>query len=105
MTRSPGTVQVPEALRHRVRVIPAPPLVVPEDLATGGETPVCIDGGHVVRAFLVAALIWRSVVTLIPACPGQVRPLRGHGTGDVALTLVAARSSPNGTAQVACRCD
>lgn len=100
LSRSPGAVKVPEALREKVRVTSAAPADLLRDLGTQGVRRVYIDGGQVVRAFLAAGLIRRMIVTLIPVLLGQGRPLWGHGAGDVELNLVAVRQFANGFVEV-----
>jgi dihydrofolate reductase len=100
MSRSPETVDVPGALREKVRVSSATPEALLRDLGAQGVARVYIDGGQIVRAFLAAGLVRRMIVTLIPVLLGQGRPLWGHGAGDVDLALVAARHWENGFVQV-----
>lgn len=96
LSRSPGAVTVPEALRNRVRVSATAPADLLRDLGRQGVRRVYVDGGQVVRAFLAEGLIRRMIVTLIPVLLGQGRPLWGHGAGDVELALVGARQFANG---------
>lgn len=99
LSRTPEKVTIPEALRHRVRVTGKSPHAVLEDLGAEGVTRVYIDGGQTIRSFLAEGLVRRVIVTLIPVLLGQGRPLWGHGSGDVALTLVGARHWENGFVQ------
>ena len=100
MSRSPATVVVPETLRDRVRVTSAGPGAVLRELAEQGTTRVYVDGGQIVRAFLEEGLIRRLIVTLIPVLLGEGRPLWGHGSRDIDLSLVSARQWDNGFVQV-----
>lgn len=100
MSRTPARVAVPAALRGSVEVTDAPPGTILADLGARGVGRVYVDGGQVVRAFLAARLIRRMVVTLIPVLLGEGRPLWGHGSGDVDLTLLTVRHWPNGFVQV-----
>jgi dihydrofolate reductase len=100
LSRTPERVTVPEALSGRVRVTSASPEAVLRDLAEAGVTRVYIDGGQIVRAFLAAGLVRRMIVTLIPVLLGQGRPLWGHGTEEIDLTLVTTRHWENGFVQV-----
>jgi dihydrofolate reductase len=100
LSRSPEAVDVPETLRDRVRVSSSAPGDLLRDLRTQGVRRVYIDGGQVVRAFLVEGLIRRMIVTLIPVLLGQGRPLWGHGAGDIDLDLVAVRQFANGFVQL-----
>jgi dihydrofolate reductase len=100
LSRTPERVTVPGALADKVRVSGKGPRAVMEELGVEGVARVYIDGGQTIRSFLAAGLVRRVVVTLIPVLLGQGRPLWGHGTGDVDLTLVAARHWENGFVQV-----
>lgn len=100
LSRTPERVVVPEALKASVRVSGKAPVKVLEMLGAEGVTRVYIDGGQTIRSFLAAGLVRRMIMTLIPVLLGQGRPLWGHGAGDVALKLVAARHWDNGFAQV-----
>ena len=93
---SPDAVQVPAALRDKVRVTAAPPAQVLRELGKQGVQRVYVDGGQVVRAFLEQRLIRRMIVTLIPVLLGQGRPLWGHAGGDIDLELVGAQQFANG---------
>lgn len=100
LSRNPGRVAVPEALRDKVRVSDKGPRKVLEELGDEGVKRVYIDGGQTIRSFLAEGLVRRTIVTLIPVLLGQGRPLWGHGAMDVDLTLVAARNWENGFVQV-----
>jgi dihydrofolate reductase len=100
LSRAPGSVSVPAALRDRVRMTSAPPEEVLRDLAAQGVTRVYIDGGQIVRLFLAAGLVQRMIVTLIPVLLGQGRPLWGHGEGDLEVTLGTVRHWGNGFVQL-----
>lgn len=100
LSRTPDRVTVPEALREQVRVSGKGPRAVLEELGAAGATRVYIDGGQTIRSFLAEGLVRRVIVTLIPVLLGQGRPLWGHGSGDVALTLVGTRRWDNGFVQV-----
>lgn len=100
LSRTPGRVVVPDALKDRVRVSGKGPRGVLEELRAEGVTRVYIDGGQTIRSFLFEGLVRRMIITLIPVLLGQGRPLWGHGTGDVDLALVASRSWDNGFVQV-----
>lgn len=100
LSRSPGAVKVPEALREKVRVTSAAPADLLRDLGGQGVRRVYIDGGQVVRAFLAEGLIRRMIITLIPVLLGEGRPLWGHGAGDVELNLVGTRHFANGFVEV-----
>lgn len=100
LSRTPDRVAVPAALRGNVRVSDKPLRAVLEELGAEGVTRVYIDGGQTIRSFLAEGLVRRMIVTLIPVLLGQGRPLWGHGSGDVNLTLVTSRSWDNGFVQV-----
>lgn len=103
MSRTPEAVRVPEALRGRVRVTPAAPREVLQELGEGGVHRVYVDGGQVIRAFLREGLIRRITLTRVPLLLGEGLPLFGHGAGDIAAELIDARSWPNGFVQATYR--
>lgn len=100
LSRRPEAVSVPQALQGQVRVSDQAPAAVLRELGATGVDRVYIDGGQTIRSFLVAGLVKRMIVTLIPVLPGQGRALWGHGSGDIDLALVAAQQWPNGFVQV-----
>lgn len=100
MSRTPESVEVPQALQDKVQVTSDTPEAVLRNLAGKGVARVYVDGGQIIRVFLAAGLIRRIIVTLIPVLLGQGRPLWGHGSRDINLTLVTARHWPNGCVQV-----
>lgn len=99
LSRSPGAVTVPEALRGRVRASAATPREVLADLGRQGARRVYVDGGQVIRAFLAERLIRRIILTRVPVLLGDGLALFGHGAGDIGARLVAARHWENGFVQ------
>ncbi len=100
MSKTPAAVSVPEALAGKVEATADAPEAVLARLAERGCTRVYVDGGQVIRAFLAAGLVRRLIVTQIPVLLGAGRPLWGHGSPDIGLTLTSVRHWSNGFVQV-----
>lgn len=91
--------EVPEALRHTVRLSADEPQAVMQALAQEGVDRVYVDGGQVVQAFLRAGLVTDLVLTVVPVLIGAGKPLFGALTGDVSLALMHSRSFASGLVQ------
>lgn len=71
-----------------------------ERLAQEGVRRVYVDGGEVIRQFLVARLIDDLTVSIIPVLLGSGIPLFGSGAPEHALSLLESRSYPSGLVQL-----
>lgn len=100
LSRTPEKVSILAPLKDKVRVSGKSPHDVLLDLGAEGVTRVYIDGGQTIRSFLADGLVRRVIVTLIPVLLGEGRPLWGHGSGDMNLTLVTTRHWENGFVQM-----
>jgi dihydrofolate reductase len=107
LTRQPS-LAVPPALRGTVRVRHEPPRALLASLAEDGVRRVYLDGGEVVRAFLLEDLVDAVTLTTVPVLIGWGRPLFGPGLerlpGDRRWQVLAVRHWDHGVVQVRWRC-
>ncbi len=95
MSQSLVDADVPQHLRHRVRISADRPTEIVNTLQAEGWRAAYIDGGAVIRSFLSVGLIGRITLTLVPILLGYGRPLFaaiGRGLG---LEREAVRSHDN----------
>ena len=90
---------VPEELRGNIHFTNKPPRELLAMLESAGHQRVYVDGGQVVQSFLANGLIDDIILTHVPILLGSGRPLFGHLSSDIPMTLERTCSFPSGLVQ------
>jgi dihydrofolate reductase len=90
---------LPSDLRDRVQITDEAPRTLFERLTREGWKQVYVDGGAVIRSFLVEGLIEELIVTRAPVLIGEGLPLFGATGRDLRLVHQGTEAFPSGLVQ------